>query len=239
MNINTHFKLNRRTKSLNILQTNLVRSIPIKHQILILVSQIIEDLVESAVDKAQITEYLKSAPQLMSQTLLSFLDASFSQFSPNIERQEMTSNIFGENVNVEPKAIPHDNWIRNMIKSVEKKQPEKESKNVAKSSKSTKSVRSMRSYRSNRSGRSRTRSRRGPAKQNTVAGSRLGRSLSKAGGKTRSFLNPANSFVGSRKMSMIIRMSKVDKVVLPEPVQIENELEEDHISDERKIEEGC
>lgn len=96
---------------------------PIKDQILVIIRSILEDIVDEAIDKAQIREYLKSAPEMMSGAVLGFTDVSLSLNFPNIEKEDFVGNIFGENISLEPERIAPDNWTRNIVKIIKNPTP--------------------------------------------------------------------------------------------------------------------
>jgi hypothetical protein len=84
----------------------------------IITRSILEEIVEESIDKAQIREYLKSAPEMMSGTVLTLADMSLSLTFPTIETEDFVGNTFGENISHEPDRITPDNWTRNVVKVI-------------------------------------------------------------------------------------------------------------------------
>ena len=105
----------------NLITKRIGYKIPIRDQLFIVIGQILNEIIEEALDRAQTREYLKQAPELMADMLLGFTELALSQAMVNVEREDFVGNTFGENMTPEPVHMVSDNWIRNKIKNVAKK----------------------------------------------------------------------------------------------------------------------
>lgn len=191
-----------RPNQTNLAKAQLTRKIPIGDQSIMISREIIEEVINEAVEKAQMKEFVRSAPGHMSSILLSFSELCLCQNSPQIEVTEPLANIFGSNVNIEPEPILADNWIRKTVKIKEKEKTKK-----AVSKKMVSSMGSMNSFKSKGSKR---------------------RKANQFHKRTRSRLQSISS-----KTSNMTGIAW-DKIVVPEPVKIDNNLEQDFIAETGK-----
>lgn len=193
-------KYYQRTNQTYLAKAHLTRRIPIGDQSIIISREIIEDVINEAVEKAQMKEFVRSAPGHMSSILLSFSELCLCQSYPQVETTEPLANIFGSNINTEPEPIIADNWIRKTMKIKEKPKTKK-----SKGKKVVSSLGSMNSLKSK--------------------GSRRRKNVNQFGRRTRSRLQSMSS-----KTSNMTGIAW-DKIVVPEPVKIDNNLEQDFIAE--------
>lgn len=182
-------------------KASLTRKMPERDISYLITKSILENLIEESVEKAQMKEFVKSAPGLMSSVLLSFSELCLCQNFTKVEIEDPIGNKFGSNINPEPEPIPPDNWIRKTAKiSQTKPNITLESQNFVKSSVDLESVKSKGS--------------KGSVRRRKFRNSLV---------RTRSRL-PSMSSKNSNKTAI-----QWDKIVVPEPVKIDNNLEQDFI----------
>lgn len=178
------------SKPKDILNLRLKQKLPIRDQMLIIVKDIVEELFETAYEKAETREYLRKAPATINNILGCFLDLGISAAMLNVEREEPAIHQFGENSGLEPVPCEADNWIRNFIKV----------KKVDK-------------------------------RKRLDSDSTISRQIKILGEKKTAMSNTTKEKYGRSFKS---HMKHKRRNLLPEPVEIDNYVEEDYITKERK-----
>jgi hypothetical protein len=122
--------------------------IPLYDESYIICTMVFEEIFEDAIDKSLMKEYIKQAPEKMSNFLLCFSEISLNQAFCNVEPKENMQNIFGQNAPSEPAKPAPDSWIRRKVKvkKIEKK-AKKKSKRSKRSRRSKQSKESLESFR--------------------------------------------------------------------------------------------
>jgi len=197
------------------------RLLPIHDEAILISRKLLTYIIEDAMDKSLMKEYIKKAPEAMSNFLLSFTESAMQQAFPNVEKKENVENVFGQNINKEPAMPVVDSWIRRNVKTIKKK--EKKRKISVGIQKVKKDVNSPRKKKL------------GVTSPSLLNSARLRKSFAKSklgsDGKSRS--NSKSRIYDEKDYEKILNEMR-GFFVIPEPVQIDYEIVEDNIARQRK-----